>query len=652
MAAPMTLDLCLLAQIREYCSICQLCNKDFTKPEVLPCFHVFCSDCLDSYVKRTVPENGKSLWLLCPACREIVSIPSSGLSTFPRNDFIQIVADNLNKSIDSNSNGRTATPVYSCCFCKLSATHLYCSDCKKNCCSTCTYQHLYHKVSSLPEQSEKIKCQLSCTQHDVQANLNMLNEVLKDARNYQTDLHLMRTELKKSVKKTAYDLKKVISEIEENLLSEIDTIVEKEDQNINEHVRRCEVGISSEKLVYSVIDFVNNNKDLNGIVSSVEFFQQAFEQLNQMHSNYPGMLPKRSMQLNKSTANMFDKISELFGTLQEQVVEEEEENCKWITKEYSLTSVVENTHFKESFCSDTTNVENETTDRLFTIPDICSVTNEIFVDSFDNCSLNFKETETLSTLTSSCVKICKISGMSCLPTGEIVVVDKNNKCVKFLKGNSVFRKIYGSESLCDVAVLDEDRVAISDKTVHIFSTKGKLIGVFRQKPRDSHGIACSKDNNLLVLDHKSSKLYNLMPKPDMQEVFNFTVSSLPESPSFIALDKNNGNVSMTSEIKNSVFTFTTSSNTYAAAKLTLSANVGGLNQPAGLCFDKNGRIFVCDKNNHRIIIIDVYNGYSVSCAHMPIQLCYPSAIDFDQNGNLVIAEECGRIRVLSVTLDC
>lgn len=70
-------------------SICPICTHEFSTPEkvpkLLPCYHTFCSPCLDNMIAST-PLNSDSTFR-CPICRQGASIPKNGVQGFFDNYF-------------------------------------------------------------------------------------------------------------------------------------------------------------------------------------------------------------------------------------------------------------------------------------------------------------------------------------------------------------------------------------------------------------------------------------------------------------------------------------------------------------------------------------------------------------------------------------
>jgi len=57
---------------------CSICTEVFTDPRVLPCGHIFCIHCLQSYCKDKQPSKP------CPLCRREFTIPDNGIPGLPK----------------------------------------------------------------------------------------------------------------------------------------------------------------------------------------------------------------------------------------------------------------------------------------------------------------------------------------------------------------------------------------------------------------------------------------------------------------------------------------------------------------------------------------------------------------------------------------
>ncbi|XP_071830719.1 uncharacterized protein [Apostichopus japonicus] len=65
----------VLDEIEDKLLSCPICIQPLKEPKVLPCLHRYCSDCLESYIKRAQVE------LECAVCRELFTIPPEGFKT-------------------------------------------------------------------------------------------------------------------------------------------------------------------------------------------------------------------------------------------------------------------------------------------------------------------------------------------------------------------------------------------------------------------------------------------------------------------------------------------------------------------------------------------------------------------------------------------
>ncbi|XP_033738401.1 tripartite motif-containing protein 2-like [Pecten maximus] len=140
-----------------------MCSGTLRSPKLLPCYHTFCSKCLDDYIERKcTPEEPGSF--RCPLCLVLIDIPQDGVSGLPDNLYV-LVYDAMNASknpcqqCDAGS-GAVAT----------------CVDCNDNICLSCKNVHekmkatKSHKLVLLVEQekvlSTSLARQCTCPEHE------------------------------------------------------------------------------------------------------------------------------------------------------------------------------------------------------------------------------------------------------------------------------------------------------------------------------------------------------------------------------------------------------------------------------------------------------------------------------------------------------
>lgn len=68
-----------------------------------------------------------------------------------------------------------------------------------------------------------------------------------------------------------------------------------------------------------------------------------------------------------------------------------------------------------------------------------------------------------------------------------------------------------------------------------------------------------------------------------------------------------------------------------------------LNVPCGVAIDRLNNILVCDKLNNRVVLLDSEARFL--CTLIDSDLKYPQAVTVDSEGNAVVVEESGKIKI-------
>ena len=68
---------------------CSICMEEFSDPRVLPCIHTFCLKCLEG----TGRDKKAGDTMDCPLCRNVFSIPETGISGVSKNFFLERLID-------------------------------------------------------------------------------------------------------------------------------------------------------------------------------------------------------------------------------------------------------------------------------------------------------------------------------------------------------------------------------------------------------------------------------------------------------------------------------------------------------------------------------------------------------------------------------
>ena len=111
---------------------CGICHNQYKDPKLLPCFHVFCKQCLEWLVQK---RGGQSV-LQCPNCRRTTALPLQGVSGL-QSDFH---ANHLFEIQDTLAKVKEPQKIQ-CEKCKKSTATGFCRDCGKFICDKCTEMH-------------------------------------------------------------------------------------------------------------------------------------------------------------------------------------------------------------------------------------------------------------------------------------------------------------------------------------------------------------------------------------------------------------------------------------------------------------------------------------------------------------------------------
>ena len=114
---------------------CPLCHKLFEDPKVLPCLHIVCKACIESFL------SGRESRVHCPGCQTPVAILQNGASKLPTAFFI---ANMIEATVTLKKAHEPNTVCESCGSGNEAAVH--CTDCASFLCKDCCLNHHLMKV--------------------------------------------------------------------------------------------------------------------------------------------------------------------------------------------------------------------------------------------------------------------------------------------------------------------------------------------------------------------------------------------------------------------------------------------------------------------------------------------------------------------------
>ena len=147
---------------------CSICTEIVKDPRTLPCFHSYCKDCLDKYVKHRRKNRPRVEDLNCPVCRTKFTLDPEGVQGMPGNHLICNMLDAM-----AVQNQVKAVP---CSYCQEPSVGR-CVTCEVFMCKKCLRPHndfpgfrdhvvLSMEELSKPENKANIKGQSRCKKHN------------------------------------------------------------------------------------------------------------------------------------------------------------------------------------------------------------------------------------------------------------------------------------------------------------------------------------------------------------------------------------------------------------------------------------------------------------------------------------------------------
>ncbi|KAK3084933.1 hypothetical protein FSP39_021610 [Pinctada imbricata] len=126
--------------------VCPICLESLRTPRPLPCLHIFCEDCLQTFITAAAGKNLDDV--ACPVCRKQIVAPESGL---PYDKWAKSFPINYYLSSPNEIHSEIRPEMESCRFCERSNKNIpaehYCKNCAEAICEAC--KNLHQIVPSL-----------------------------------------------------------------------------------------------------------------------------------------------------------------------------------------------------------------------------------------------------------------------------------------------------------------------------------------------------------------------------------------------------------------------------------------------------------------------------------------------------------------------
>lgn len=521
---------------------CQLCQDNFKDPKLLPCRHTFCHRCLERHLLRSTTTTA-SLWFLCPSCRSITDVPKDGIASFKSNYFVVnlssalehcqkrvgcsagagakfversgvtvntstgagVVASNVAVSNGAASNAQSKVSKdkindeSELCRCGKNALRFYCDQCAVVACGDCFQdQHVDHSFLLLEERANKDRDTILSVINEGRNGVNRIEEGLQDLARYKRNLRHTRDDVAAKIKKQASLLHDLITVLEEKQLKDVDDVYNKETEKAS-MIQKYNTDVAT--MLRTLNDFADNLLK-EGTDSHVVLWKNTISKQQQTVSQDAKL--KAVSFLKDNPLDMSYKIDAVdLEVVLKQVIGEVQfgKSIDLFDEGLGMTLSKNPTEFISD--GDNGNVR--------------VLTNRVHEASLVKSFSAFTDGSQYSPM---------IVDVAMTSNNDVIVVDKNNKTVKiFAADGGMFCKMYGSECVFGVCMLDGDTIAVTDNTVHMFDMKGRLVKVLRQQPRDSHGIARLGSGQIVVTDC-SSRYLNL----NYKTILLLIISALKTTP--------------------------------------------------------------------------------------------------------------------------
>ena len=202
-----------------------------------------------------------------------------------------------------------------------------------------------------------------------------------------------------------------------------------------------------------------------------------------------------------------------------------------------------------------------------------------------------------------------------------------------------------------LAMVSDTELAItaSDCQVHLYTINGDEIGTVRSNFTRPYGISTDHEGYLWITDREAHTVqkFERTSSGEFRKLFQFGVRGINAGqfshPRGIAVNPANGYIYISDMKNNRIQVFKPDSDvpTYVHQFGAPGKNTGCFNLPAGLCFNKEGQLVVCDDHNCRLQVFDPNGRFLNTLGTTSAQkglLCSPIGIATDFKGRYILTE--------------
>jgi DNA-binding beta-propeller fold protein YncE len=193
-------------------------------------------------------------------------------------------------------------------------------------------------------------------------------------------------------------------------------------------------------------------------------------------------------------------------------------------------------------------------------------------------------------------------------------------------------------------------VTASDCVVHVYNINGKEVDTVQSNFTRPYGVYTDHSDHLWVTDREAHMVQKFYRDSNDQfvKIFQFGSRGINAGqfshPRGIAVNPDNNYVYISDMKNNRIQIFKPQGNSapiYVKQFGTPGKSTGQFNLPAGLCFNKQGQLVVCDDHNCRLQVFDAEGTFVETLGTTRADkglLCSPIGIAMDFHGRYVITE--------------
>ncbi|KAK0057527.1 tripartite motif-containing protein 3 [Biomphalaria pfeifferi] len=621
--------------IEKHCS-CIICHGVLRLPKLLPCFHSFCTDCLEKYISEKISENGQRSFP-CPKCSKPIIVPSdvdnqTCLDSFKTDTFtcklIEVIqAFSSEKSCDICSR-RDVTEA---------ATN-WCMQCRDAICGDCLKVHICGKTTS---------------DHRVIS--------LEDLHNLSLENVLKDNVLEKCVKHEEY-VKMYCMNCKEPVCVECFATVHRKCDNcvlVSDAVKTLDADVAEVFLRLRSL-----KEEGNDFVPSLQTHEDIFEaSLRKAETDIRSLAEELRRKIDMSEKDLLEELHSAGRHLREKLSESKYSNGTVDLCDMTiLTSAQErlDTLLKYGSSSEILDVYNKLKELLMKAEGKNSSTHEDQLKWKVNFEIDkkvkafnqdFDQLGEIKVDDGSVDEGLSLWGVTVTSRDDIVVLDSRSHVLqKFSSAGERIDQLALSEEPRDITSFGEDEVAVSvvGKQILILSTLTKFI--MKRKidtPKQYDGLEYSSSLRLFLASSLENSCLDVVSR--LGEVIrtvsvnNSTGDPLFQTPRYVTFTKEGTYI--VSDITGNCVVCLSQDGTQLYSYP--SDHDHDLRKPQGVCSDKLGNVFVAEYANSRVHLLTSNGQFQRFVIDKETGLQRPVAIAMTQSSKLVVVQSDGMVKVFS-----